>query len=138
MTAASLSPSFLDRVRIACAEAVGAKYWASGKYVMLMMDKPANPLFREVAGFEEGKEPRLHIPRYTTSANAALELVAALWKEADLSFVCGNALGIWDATFQRYDREKDHLIQFTAEAETLPLAICLAFLRARNIPVPTP
>lgn len=111
-----------DKINIACAEVVG---------------------YRKVNVFEwsEDGTTRLplqyvkaeDLPDFATCHNAAMELVSWLWTHKDLACICENMLGIWSVTFQRYSGQEDQLLAFTAEHESLPLAICRAFLKANNI-----
>lgn len=68
----------------------------------------------------------LTIPAFDTSADAALLLVARL-KEQGLPFYMHQCTGGgWVASFIRPNSEAS----FDGRAETLPLAICRAFIKA--------
>ncbi len=58
-----------EKQRIVIAKELGAKWWASGKWAVLMFGKPANPLFVQVES-PDGFNQRLDVPNYPESLDA--------------------------------------------------------------------
>ena len=103
----------LEKIRIKCAELVGWKQIHSGHWCRDI---------REGVLWE--------LPNYPVSADAALELVAwmARPENGGWSILASNVTGK-----QFFSFVSTNAAAHTASADTLPLAICLAFLKANNI-----
>lgn len=114
----------LSKIRIKCAEIVGWRdccvatteaYWRPG----------------DVIGQKPNEIGWSFLPNYPESADAALELVAWMSKPEN---------GEWwpDASHNYPDREWSFALTYGTDvchgvADTFPLAVCLAFLKANNI-----
>ena len=115
----------LSKIRIKCAEIVGFKMlapsdwvWRSGPYDILP------------TAIREGYTKV--IPNYPESADAALELVEWMAKPENGEFEYRASNDNWTPNrhhFQFVNDEKS----FDVFADTFPLAVCLAFLKANNI-----
>jgi len=105
----------LAAIRIKCAEIVGWTY----------IEQLA---FTGIPNGSRGNADARVIPAFTESADAALQLVEWMSKPENggWKFYADKYEELWAVGF-----ESDSLA--TAAANTLPLAICLAFLRANNI-----
>lgn len=68
------------------------------------------------------------LPQYTTSCDAALELVEKLRGEG-WSISIDSFHDVWDVTFNNINEERTIPV---CGAPTLPMAICLGFLKVRG------
>ena len=119
----------LSKIRIKCAEIVGWK--------KVPLPKVQN--WGEDAGPDKQWWYEHQLPRFTESADAALELVAWMSKPEN---------GGWDTQCSQWSRGKEWRVTFAkgegktyigsiGTADTFQLALCLAFLRANGIDLET-
>ncbi len=126
------------RIRIECAELVGWKRLKahSGKVYLV---HPLTSQFAYALSCGEGEtneavSEALKCPNFPSSADAALTLVAWMAKPENggWQFIANNMSGCdggeWCVQFVNAD-----LDDAMESAPTLPLAICLAFLRANSV-----
>lgn len=111
----------LSKIRIKCAEIVGSEdaHWECQKCEEThAVDRCLLPVIWK------------EVPNYPESADAALELVEWMSKPENggRSFYCDRLNDrSWNMSFCGLKKQGNAL------ADTLPLAICLAFLKANNI-----
>ena len=120
----------LSKIRIKCAEIVGRNC----RYFCPSCNTKVNPDTVTSGGYHSsetcfGKVEDGVLP-FTESADAALELVAWMAKPENGGWHShfNNDLEDWRAWFHHPKHDGQH-----GRADTLPLAICLAFLRANGI-----
>jgi hypothetical protein len=107
----------LSAIRIKCAEIVGWTY----------IEQLA---FTGIPKGSRGNADARVIPNYPESADAALQLVEWMSKPENGGWWVAQdniVKGTWRVAFQNAEE------LFDGFANTLPLAICLAFLKANNI-----
>jgi hypothetical protein len=112
----------LDKIRIKCAELVGWTEIGSNGYGF-------NPIPRYLLPGEKlrAKDP---LPNFPVSADAALQLVEWMAKPENGGYnyrACDTAVFTHGFGFVNDEHS------FEATAPTLPLAICLAFLRVNKV-----